>query len=1088
MLVIALGVLPALVLLGAFVVSMFTEAVRVTVLTGGPLPIIGLCVLLAVFIALGVNLLRGALWAHRALLVLFLLASVAGLTMSLALLLGDKAQADSNLAWLGERAWAIATAMSLGIWVVFTALFGWLLIASSAPGSRLRYGTYASISVAAATAVVCAINVISTETYARRSMEVLGRYGLGKRTARHVSELDGVVNLTCVYTPPVEGSVGGGRAASALADDADQVAQWRRRTMELLEEFHECNPNIRVAGADSFAAKIKLLAQVRAKLEKGPDPDADIKAGRAWPFAVFLSAFTAVEQDIAKELKSHHQRLSALSREGTYLSLWGDTAALAFRLKSSSEQLEKVAQEVRAEFDGSTLPHYGRAHRKAGEVLDDIEGLVETTSKYVETLSGLPEAVKKNRPAVLKQLDNLQGEVETMRKTLGLPGEETPDDPAKALEVFAEAAQKVVAKLTEARKVISEVGGRDRADVVGSSRLWEVRGVSGTPRIVEVEGRLAIVSGTATLADVYDRMAEALDNQRMQVAALVKATNVEYQKTLLLRMRKDLQDFGGQLQQMRAHAVAAMDKLTKVEDPASKELFEQVAQGKLFADLLGKIASIRDGFDRAWDKAHPGDRPAASVLAGEDDEKSEDTERQDKIRETGYDLDSLASDITQENIVVIEAGGKVEVVGFDEVWPVIGSGGFGTDERRRRVFNGAKVITSRILSMTREPFATVYIAHVSSPQQAMRGGNPMPQDVGLGEVRKILKEANLDVRMWNVASQESPRAPAPGSGAEDAPSKDKGPYLLLVMPPAPAPMNPYAPRPASFGPLEKGRLRNVINTDDDCKGAVFLANYSSSWFGGPAGPYLDNYLAEDWGINVRNDYRLIMTAPDSDRPGRYKVLVLEFTWLPLSSFTDHAIGKPLQAQRMLWRDICPMVVVDEGAPEGVEVASVLTVPARRKTIWATRRVRELIRRIELQREGFVEPDFDSGDDLPVPLDVALAAERRANDETGVQASRIVALGMGNSFLDDYLGERVLELDPRGGVRFIDPPRADGELLVNCAFWILGREDYIASGPIRARPINVSAKARDILAGVFVVGVPAAVMCLGGLVMLVRRRS
>jgi len=1079
---VAVGVIPALVLLGMLIASAFIKAMRVTVLMGGPLPIIGLCLLLAVFIALGLNLLRGAVWAHRALLVLFLLASVTGLTVSLAILLSAEVQADLGMESLASWLWTVVVAAVFGGWAIFTGLLGWLLIASAAPGSRLRYGTYAMISVAVATAAVCAVNVTSAESYARGSMEVLGRYGLGKRSTRQVSDIDEEINLTCVYASArEEGATGGGSASS---EGADELAQWRGRTRELLEEFHEQNSNIRISSADSFAAKSKLLEQVRKELEKEPDTDAGTEAGRARPFSVYLNAFSEARHEMAKKLESHGTRLDRLGSEGTYLSLWGDTQAFAYGFTATSENLDKAAREVSAEFDGSTLPHYGRAYRKAEDVLDDVEDLLEMTSKYVEVLSGLPEAVTKNSPAVLKQLDSLRGDVEAMRKTLGLPGEEVPEDPAKALREYGDAALKVVAGLTEARKAISEVGGRDLAGVVGVSRLWEVEDVPGTPQMREIQGQLVIVQRTATLPDLYERMAEALDEQRVQVEAIIKATTPEFQKNRILQWRKELQDFAGQLDRTRAHAVDAMKKLTEV-DPDSARLIEEAKQEKLFAGLLERIASIRDDFDKAWDEAHPDDPPVSSSSEDDGEQEPEDTERQDRIREAGYDLDSLASDITEENIVVIQAGGKVEVVGFDEVWPVVGSGGPGGDERRRRVFNGGKVITSRILSMTREPFGTVYIAHVASPQQAMRG-NLMPEDVGFGEVRKILKEANLDVRMWNLAAQESPRSAA--AGVEDAPSKDEGPYLLLVIPPPPPPMSPYAPRQASFGPLEKERLRKVIDTDGDCEGAIFLSTYSESSFGGPAGPYLDNYVAEDWGINVRSDYRLIATAPDSERPGRYKVLVQEFAWLPLSSFTDHAIGKPIQAQRMLWRDVCPIEVVDKGAPEGVDVAPVLTVPSRRKTLWATRRVFELIRQIELQREGFVEPDFDSGDDLPVPIDVALAATRRADEDKGVQASRAAVLGMGRSFSDDYLAQRVLELDPHGGVRFADPPRADGDLLVNCAFWILGKEDYIASGPIRAEPVNVSGPARDILAVVFVLAVPAAVMCLGGLVMLVRRRS
>jgi len=303
------------------------------------------------------------------------------------------------------------------------------------------------------------------------------------------------------------------------------------------------------------------------------------------------------------------------------------------------------------------------------------------------------------------------------------------------------------------------------------------------------------------------------------------------------------------------------------------------------------------------------------------------------------------------------------------------------------------------------------------------------------------------------------------------------------------------PPGGGFGPEQLKKLSDEIDSGTP---AVFLATFlwprqmSPFMPPMPTSYALGDYLRDQWGIDVRTNYRVIpaVVAPD-EQPGMYSVDPIRISYLPLNAFDeDHPIGRPLAGRRVMWTDLCPIFFDDEGVPEGVKVASLLDVPEWWDATWATTRAIEVFTRVQNDPGGTISPDFSPrGGDLPAGFPVAVVATRQGAQ--GVEDTRIVVLGMGASLTDGYLNQRIPLLRARGDnttIEFAEPPRANTELAVNSVFWLVGLEDSIAAGPVRIKPVqNINRTALWILRALFVVGLPLMIVGAGGLVLVFRRR-
>jgi hypothetical protein len=301
--------------------------------------------------------------------------------------------------------------------------------------------------------------------------------------------------------------------------------------------------------------------------------------------------------------------------------------------------------------------------------------------------------------------------------------------------------------------------------------------------------------------------------------------------------------------------------------------------------------------------------------------------------------------------------------------------------------------------------------------------------------------------------------------------------------------------PASFGPRQIERVRRLLDSNE-AAGAIFLAQFQfpMGMYGPPPVYGWNQYLRSDWGVEARTNFLVIPAEPDKATGTRLRLAAPRLGYLPLNQFSDHPIGKPLQGQRVYWQMPCP--VAQRGKrPPGVAIQPLLAVPSYWTSTWATSDIQRIQQQID-EGGSYITPNFvldakdvaDPNYDLRPPFDVAVAATRAGEPNQGVSPARVVVLGMGASFVDNYIQSPVFALREKNVIATEDPPRADLDVIVNSVYWLCGREDYIASGPVQVQPIrNIPGPTRRVLWTLCVVGLPAALVGIGGLVLLLRRR-
>jgi hypothetical protein len=232
---------------------------------------------------------------------------------------------------------------------------------------------------------------------------------------------------------------------------------------------------------------------------------------------------------------------------------------------------------------------------------------------------------------------------------------------------------------------------------------------------------------------------------------------------------------------------------------------------------------------------------------------------------------------------------------------------------------------------------------------------------------------------------------------------------------------------------------------------------------------------------------VVPAVPADDEPGRARLNLLRFQYLPLNTFTDHPIGEPLQGQRVLLDGggLCPILAADANAmPEGVSLSPILVVPDNWSHTWATSNVDELV--MQFQRPGsYIAP---GPEDLRPPFPVAQAAMRTGGEDGPLSPGRVVVLGLASSLRDMYLTAQSPRMDPDGGTQLADPPRTNADVVLNSVYWLAGVERYIAAGPARVKPVEMIGPAtRGWLWALCVVVLPLATVIAGAAVMVARRR-
>ncbi|MFB3891223.1 MAG: hypothetical protein ACE15C_04275 [Phycisphaerae bacterium] len=987
-------------------------------------------VLFALAAVAGVNLLRGCLWSQLLLLMFWLANAILWIVLALAAMLWGAP------AWWGSLTGAPIAAVVVPALALSTGA-AVLLVMASSQASRSRYGTMVIVSVAVACALVLALNMIAHADPIHKDVESLGQYGLSKRTIRILDSVNEPIQMTVVYTSVEEGKKG---------------ADFRQPVLELAEEMrqeqakhHKQFTVVNVLG-DEERAQVKARLQEQT-LEQAP------------AHKKLLDDFLAAAPGLLDKLKKDQEAWSTLGDE-SYAGVWGLSADVPDDLARASNAIDTQQENIRKQFAGGEVPDMGQMVRRLIEGqtqaprqdgLKQISERLEKETAAIEKIAKVPEAVAANRADVLKAVNESHDAVKAMLAELGKADDPAPADPAAAITKFNAAARKAGDLLREAGAKLDEIAGKDNADLMEGCLIWRFRvaGPGGLPIRVTVGEFFSVFADN--IASLGVRGTDALTRQ------------AEYQKQFVLDSRKALATLSENLDERAKSIASAVDKLAKIGDEESRKLLIPPDGKKPLADISGQIKSF---VDRA--------AKLPQVKAG-----------------------AVGKDVGNDNIVLLEAGGKSQVVGFDDVWPLKREPWDtkpGSAESKKRVFNGDSAIASRILSLTQKPFGTIVLTYFEPevPQQMMQYMRPPPQVIpkeSISLLRKRLEDANFNVVDWNLTGEmpaDSDETAA--TGPASAPSSGGKPKVLLVLPPPMKPpfyMGDRMPPQMTFGPAQLKKVTDQVNGGTP---AIFLATWipaQESMFGETPSDYAYNTLLKDWGIEAKTDYRLMALSPDETDPGKLRIDAVKSTFLPLSMFDDQPIGKPLGAQRMLWQSVCPVVELEKSKPKDVSISPVLTAHGVGNSIVASADIQS-----RLQKDATFEPDFTDPrlPDLRTPITVALAATR-TGDGAEVKKDRIVVLGVGASFPDQFLGTTPIPfLKGDGKIGTIDPPRSNADLVINSAYWLLAQDRFIAAGPSQIKPVEMMSSTKlSVLWAICVLGLPAVVLVVGGVV-FARRRS
>ncbi|MFP4054243.1 MAG: hypothetical protein ACLFV7_10325, partial [Phycisphaerae bacterium] len=816
------------------------------------------------------------------------------------------------------------------------------------------------------------------------------------------------------------------------SDDPKRNANlFRSRVVELLEEMAEFRPEkITVESVVSEGGKRRLYTRLTREREQ-----------RYASHMQFLRTFAANADELNRALNAEVAPLLRLTND-SYLSQWRFAPRVTQMVTDTSQKLQESGEQIRRKLAAGTI-EYGKLLEDANDALTETRQLVTTVQSNMKAYAQVPSAVREAAPEAKKEIDATIDAAAAYAKPLGEPNAAMPNDLKGALTDAANAVRKAAVASYGASKVLQELGGKKVSAIVYESDAWEIDGLG--------------------IGVYFQQWGRRFDQMQMEVRQSASVLNDENLKDMIRHFRRNAGVLATELKRGRQAFDSAVATLTDV-DPASNALLNQAAEDRLFArssELLNQLSA------------------AMEELKTPDD-------------------DTFAEDLSKENIVIIEAGDRKSVVSFDEVWPLkaqAASSETNPGEPDPRRFNGNSAIASRMLDLTREPFATVLLTYFSPPlppDAPPYMQNMMPEPYippqRLTALRQRLESANFEVQEWNLTD------PMPGSDANDPngaatrPAEDSRPRVLLILPPpasaVPAGMNSPIP---SFGMEEQAKIADAI---DAGTGAIFLTHYHWPRQAGPFGPPttpdypLGDYLRQSWGIDTMTDRMVFSASRDPENPRKFKVNFERFQHMPLNTYTDHPIGKPLQGQRTLWMWVCP-VTRGKNVPQEVTISPILRVPESWDATWATSEFLEIARQFSTAEGSYIQPNFEGGDMRP-PFPVAVAATRSGNGNAG---SRVVVLGIGQGLMDGYLDGPVPRQDAGGSVTLTDPPSTNADVVINSALWLTGWEQYIAAGPTRVRPIEpIEPVSLMAIRGIFVLGIPGVVLVIGGIVMLIRRRS
>ncbi len=885
----------------------------------------------------------------------------------------------------------------------------------SAAGRRFFFGTNVLVMILLMAIIVVGINWIAHAKNWRR--DVAGGFGGTQLSER---------------TKTILAKAGPGLRITSVytSDEPDNDRKkYLPKVEDLTQEIRQFNKQITVEHLYSGNERAELRSRVQKKF-----------GSAATKYDEVINLAEGLWSELDSVLAPARKELEGFLRGDSWLGAYPTMANIAAVLRKDIENVEQTRKDVDELVKGDALPQYQEANNKIKSFNDDLKKHLEDTQKWMQEMQKLAQVLSNpandfasTTRARLQDLDALLAE---LKKVSGDPNDpNVPEDPRPLLQDYAKAASRTATWLVqESGRIDTFIKANP---VMQRHPKWLVRAQQG-PFVTEIPLQMVLGESAQNLSEVSQRLRDFLKQD----------VPLDQLQNLVRQLRQVTAQTSEQLGAWNSGVTALFDEGARMKaDTPEMKFLAKGAGGEMFKPVLDKLNDISTKI--------------AALPA--------------------LKLDEVARRLQQDNILVVETEKDVRVVTFDEMWPVADPQAFQyggkEEEGQRRVFSGDGAIANAVLSMQVEkPFATVVLVGYepqSSPQmrQFMRPPQAPIEMSQISKLREMLEGANFKIKEWNLAA-EGAKKPDPEEGTQP---------VYVILPPAPKSqpnfMMGQQPNEKSFGEAELKQVKDALAGGAP---AIFLTSWTPTGpFAPPAEYEYGSYLRDDWGIEVKPDYRIIRGVIDKQSPGKYGINLMQWYYMGVNGFTSQPVGEPLKSRRVLVRDVCPLTRAEK-TPEGVKLAPILEVPSGANEFWADKDIGRIIKALRSPDGGSFS--LIEGESMQPPFTIAMAAE---NDKT---KGRIVVLGSGMSFRDDYLNQRVMRMEGKQTRLVTDPaPLENADLFVNAMFWLSGHQDLIAAGPAEVPVVpQIAARSQTSLWAIAFIW-PLAVFVAGLGVWFVRRK-
>ncbi len=832
-------------------------------------------------------------------------------------------------------------------------------------------------------------------------------------------------------TQPVE------LTAIYTSDDPEKDrAKYRPRVLDLFAEMQRQSPLVKTAVLESDGQKRALEQRISEKF-----------GSQAQEYVEALNKARMLDDELSAVLEQEAAALTQLRDAQAWIARAPSFTNIIENLNSAARELKSTREKVEELTGGKTLPDYGKARETRDKTFNEIREILEECKRWQEENARMVGDLGGGRSGLIGELPQRLGQLPEIMKSLegaaGAVGAPMPDDPMASVRAFGEAAERLQEWLEVQIADLTKLS--EQYPTIVEHPLWSVK--------VGLLGALgARIELPMILGDVREQIAGLLP-QIEQISQ--REITANQARAVLEKIRNLTRDLSGTIQGAGLQLKDLPGDFANI-DEASRQFVART--NAPYGGLVEKLNEM----EKAFDALPP------------------------------LELGDLGQKLRQDNAIVVESGGTVRVITFDDVWPVEMEDLQipGRQTELRRVFNGDAAVSTALLGLAQErPVARVIFA-IFEPEvpQEMRRFIRQPQGATpiafYERLKERLENANCIYQQWNLAYEEAPPA-------AEKPEQAEVPVVYFVLPPIVyqvPPMGGQSPIP-EFDEEKKQRLAKAIG---DNGRALFLCTYSPpqgmmmGMFGGgpvsqPRYPYQE-YLEKTWGVAPRTTHRVMLGVPHEREPGLFGVSQQSYAWMSINNFSTHPIGRPMRYRNLPMFNVVPVQHAEE-VPEGVKLADVLSVPPLDE-FWACQNIEDIVRAILTpETNGFVRKDTDPSDgflDIPSPFPTIVTAENAAG-------GRVVVSGNAETVWDYYLNQPIPRSDKKGRLFFEPAPIANADLMVNAVYWLAGAEELIGAGPVVTPAIGpMSSEQRQHLS-LLVVGWAAMALVAGGVVWFVRRK-